>query len=120
MEISERSLSTVRELGIDDADFTLTNREFLPEKLMWSILTQLALALHYCHSGGADPPLLEGSLSQNSNASAKPTGQIVLHRDIKPENSSCLINMTLTYSIPRREQHCQIGGFRLVENTVIP
>ena len=53
---------------------------------MWSILTQLVLALHYCHTGGADPPLLEGSISQNS--ASKPTGQIVLHRDIKPENST--------------------------------
>jgi NIMA (never in mitosis gene a)-related kinase len=67
-------------------------REFLPEKLMWSILTQLLLALHYCHTGGADPPIFEGSLSQNSNnnnnsSSNKQTNQIVLHRDIKPENS---------------------------------
>jgi NIMA (never in mitosis gene a)-related kinase len=55
---------------------------------MWSILTQLVLALHYCHTGGTEPPLLEGSLSQNSNTSTKTTGQIVLHRDIKPENST--------------------------------
>ena len=55
---------------------------------MWSIITQLVLALHYCHSGGADPPFLEGSLSQNSNNSnPKTTNHIVLHRDIKPENS---------------------------------
>src|SRR5271170_767277 len=62
-------------------------REFLPEKLMWSIITQLVLALHYCHTGGAEPPFIEGSLSQNSNnSSTKTTTQIVLHRDIKPEN----------------------------------
>jgi NIMA (never in mitosis gene a)-related kinase 2 len=61
--------------------------EFLPEKLMWSIITQLVLALHYCHTGGSEPPFLEGSLSQNSNTTTKPPSQIVLHRDIKPENS---------------------------------
>lgn len=64
------------------------NREFLPEKLVWSIITQLCLALHYCHTGGSDPPFLEGSLSQNSNTSTKQTNHIVLHRDIKPENST--------------------------------
>ena len=72
-----------------------TAREFLPEKLMWSIITQLVLALHYCHSGGSEPPFLEGSLSQNSNTSTstnKPTNQIVLHRDIKPENSTSLVH----------------------------
>jgi len=58
---------------------------------MWSIITQLVLALHYCHTGGADPPYLEGSLSQNSNNSTtKTTNHIVLHRDIKPENSPSL------------------------------
>jgi serine/threonine protein kinase len=74
-------------------------REFLPEKLMWSILTQLVLALHYCHTGGSDPPMLEGSISQNSNSSTKQTGQIVLHRDIKPENSIPLPYL-LTHSLP--------------------
>lgn len=65
-------------------------REFLPEKLVWSILTQLVLALHYCHTGGADPPYLEGSLSatsENSSGSTKQLSHIVLHRDLKPENS---------------------------------
>lgn len=70
--------------------------EYLPEKLMWSIITQLVLALHYCHTGGSEPPLLEGSLSQNSNTSTKSTGQIVLHRDIKPENSKFLDCSLLT------------------------
>jgi NIMA (never in mitosis gene a)-related kinase 2 len=67
-------------------------REFLPEKLVWSILTQLVLALHYCHTGGADPPYLEGSLSAttegSSTGSTKTLSHIVLHRDIKPENST--------------------------------
>ena len=67
---------------------------------MWSIITQLVLALHYCHTGGAEPPLLEGSISTNSNG-AKPTGQIVLHRDIKPENSIPNPTFSLTFSLPR-------------------
>lgn len=72
--------------------------EFLPEKLMWSIATQILLALHYCHTGGAEPPILEGSLSQNSNNnSSKSTGQIVLHRDIKPENSIPPLTLTHTH-----------------------
>ena len=49
------------------------------------------MALHYCHTGGADPPYLEGSLSAtsegSSNGSTKTLSHIVLHRDIKPENS---------------------------------
>jgi serine/threonine protein kinase len=76
----------------------LTCREFLPEKLMWSIITQLVLALHYCHSGGSEPPFLEGSLSQDSNTGTKPASQIVLHRDIKPENSSPSRNAVLIQS----------------------
>ena len=49
------------------------------------------LALHCCHTGGADPPYLEGSLSATSdstNSNAKPLSHIVLHRDLKPENSN--------------------------------
>jgi serine/threonine protein kinase len=79
---------------------SLTTREHLPEKLMWSIITQLVLALHYCHTAGSEPPLLEGSLSQNSNSSTKSTGQIVLHRDIKPENSMPLWRLLCLHSLP--------------------
>ena len=96
MVILDRLLNIVKRRGISPKFDRLTCREFLPEKLMWSIITQLVLALHYCHSGGSEPPFLEGSLSQNSNTSTKPISQIVLHRDIKPENSTTSLNVALT------------------------
>ena len=96
MVILDLLLNIVKRRGMPSKFEGLTFREFLPEKLMWSIITQLVLALHYCHSGGSDPPFLEGSLSQNSNTTTKPTSQIVLHRDIKPENSTSCLHAVLT------------------------
>jgi len=101
MEIWDRLLNIAGRLGMPTYQSIVYCSEFLPEKLIWSILTQLVLALHYCHTGGAEPPLLEGSLSQNSSSGTKPTGQIVLHRDIKPENSNIPIGTLTDISLPR-------------------
>jgi serine/threonine protein kinase len=55
-----------------------------PEDVIWSIFSQVALALHFCHTGGMGPPLF----SDNETMTATQLKGIVIHRDIKPENSA--------------------------------
>ncbi|KAG0241467.1 Serine/threonine-protein kinase Nek2 [Mortierella sp. GBA43] len=47
----------------------------IPEEFVWSIMTQLILALHECHCGVA-----------KSDESDQPTPRPILHRDLKPDN----------------------------------
>ncbi|OLL25116.1 G2-specific protein kinase nim-1 [Neolecta irregularis DAH-3] len=50
-------------------------RTLVPESLVWTILTQLVLALHKCH--------YETTKSENGSSETI----CILHRDLKPENS---------------------------------
>ncbi|KAL7273604.1 G2-specific serine/threonine protein kinase [Rhizina undulata] len=54
----------------------------VPENVVWSILTQIILALYRCHNG-VDPPKV-GEPALKSSHGEK--GARVLHRDLKPEN----------------------------------
>ncbi|TPX43422.1 hypothetical protein SeMB42_g04366 [Synchytrium endobioticum] len=49
----------------------------IPEEVIWSIFTQLLLALHECHFGGA---------STSASGSGSKGHPSILHRDIKPDN----------------------------------
>ncbi|KAF3941691.1 Myosin-IIIB [Dactylella cylindrospora] len=71
----------------------------VPEHVVWSIFTQLVLALYKCHNG-ADPPTLEEmeegwdkkkklvtQVVATALSGAKASGrEVVVHRDLKPEN----------------------------------
>ncbi|KAF3084272.1 G2-specific serine/threonine protein kinase [Orbilia oligospora] len=77
-----------------------SNGTLVPEHVVWSIFTQLVLALYKCHHG-SDPPALEdmnegwdkkkkaGSTVTTSipaAGSAKASREVIVHRDLKPEN----------------------------------
>ncbi|KAK6355368.1 G2-specific serine/threonine protein kinase [Orbilia brochopaga] len=73
-----------------------SNGTLVPEHIVWSIFTQLVLALYKCHNG-TDPPALEDmadgwekkktSPSLAAAARTKATGrEVIVHRDLKPEN----------------------------------
>ncbi|KAK3818400.1 MAG: kinase-like domain-containing protein [Benniella sp.] len=47
----------------------------IPEEFVWSIMTQLILALHECHCGVA-----------KNESGEEPTARPILHRDLKPDN----------------------------------
>lgn len=70
----------------------------VPEDIIWSILTQMLLALYRCHYG-VDAPKVENWQADRNDLLAKidllslertpksvDTRNIVMHRDIKPEN----------------------------------
>ncbi|KAJ8100638.1 kinase-like domain-containing protein [Lipomyces tetrasporus] len=58
--------------------------QFVPERIVWSILTQLVLALYRCHYG-MDPPPLNDLFAPPDDSPPIPS-TVILHRDIKPEN----------------------------------
>lgn len=58
-----------------------TNRP-IPERYIWTIVTQIVTALYRCHNG-IDPRTIPPAVADGNAASA--TG--VLHRDLKPQNS---------------------------------
>ncbi|KAK6361109.1 G2-specific serine/threonine protein kinase [Orbilia blumenaviensis] len=79
-----------------------SNGTLVPEHVVWSIFTQLVLALYKCHHG-SDPPALEdmneswerkkkpGSSIAAAAAAANTGGsktnrEVIVHRDLKPEN----------------------------------
>ncbi|UKZ82452.1 hypothetical protein TrVFT333_010241 [Trichoderma virens FT-333] len=58
------------------------------ESFVWSIFSQLVLALYRCHYG-IDPPEVGGNVLgiTGGNAPKTPAGAVtILHRDLKPEN----------------------------------
>ncbi|KAK9468807.1 kinase-like domain-containing protein [Lipomyces arxii] len=57
---------------------------FVPERVVWSVLTQLVLALYRCHYG-IDPPPLTDIFAPSDGPPPIPSS-VILHRDIKPEN----------------------------------
>ncbi|EPS36868.1 hypothetical protein H072_9490 [Dactylellina haptotyla CBS 200.50] len=79
-----------------------SNGTLVPEQIVWSIFTQLVLALYKCHNG-SDPPALEDMTegwekkkkplqaavvaSNGAATGTKASGrEVVVHRDLKPEN----------------------------------
>ncbi|KAK6537061.1 G2-specific serine/threonine protein kinase [Arthrobotrys megalospora] len=77
-----------------------SNGTLVPEHVVWSIFTQLVLALYKCHHG-SDPPALEdmnegwdkkkkpGSTATTATVnpgSTKSSREVIVHRDLKPEN----------------------------------
>ncbi|KAK6351655.1 G2-specific serine/threonine protein kinase [Orbilia javanica] len=77
-----------------------SNGTLVPEHVVWSIFTQLVLALYKCHHG-SDPPALEdmnegwdkkkkpGSTAAttiSNTGGAKASREVIVHRDLKPEN----------------------------------
>lgn len=64
------------------------------ESFVWSIFSQLVLALYRCHYG-IDPPEVGGNVlgAAAGMAPKTPAGAItILHRDLKPENSKNFIH----------------------------
>ncbi|KAF3901645.1 Myosin-IIIB [Orbilia brochopaga] len=74
-----------------------SNGTLVPEPIVWSIFTQLVLALYKCHNG-TDPPALEDMTEgwekkktapplAATAARTKAAGrEVIVHRDLKPEN----------------------------------
>jgi NIMA (never in mitosis gene a)-related kinase len=65
------------------------------ESFVWSIFSQLVLALYRCHYG-IDPPEVGGNvLGMPGGSSPKtPAGAVtILHRDLKPENGESIHNL---------------------------
>lgn len=58
--------------------------ELVPESTVWSVFTQMVLALYRCHYN-CDPPPPGELFSDNGNLPQTPT-TVILHRDIKPDN----------------------------------
>lgn len=56
-----------------------------PEHMIWTVFTQLVLALYRCHYN-ALPPENTNIFSDDGPRSVGPPHTFVLHRDIKPEN----------------------------------
>ncbi|KAF8939807.1 hypothetical protein BGZ58_008639 [Dissophora ornata] len=49
----------------------------IPEEFVWTIMTQLVLALHECHCGVI--------INEETN---QPMPRLILHRDLKPDNGT--------------------------------
>ena len=56
----------------------------IPEHIVWSLFTQLVLALHECHH----PAPLRGGQ----------TRQVILHRDLKPDNGTGCVGVADKYT----------------------
>lgn len=59
--------------------------EYIPENMVWSVFTQLALALYRCHYNTDPPPVGEIFSAAEEHAMPNPS-KVILHRDIKPDN----------------------------------
>ncbi|RFU72214.1 nek kinase [Trichoderma arundinaceum] len=62
------------------------------ESFVWSIFSQLVLALYRCHYG-IDPPEVGGNVlgMMSGGAPKTPAGAVtILHRDLKPENANSI------------------------------
>ncbi|RVD87628.1 uncharacterized protein DFL_001849 [Arthrobotrys flagrans] len=77
-----------------------SNGTLVPEHVVWSIFTQLVLALYKCHHG-SDPPALDDmnegwdkkkkagstvTTSVSNTGGVKASREVIVHRDLKPEN----------------------------------
>jgi NIMA (never in mitosis gene a)-related kinase 2 len=68
-----------------------TKNQLAEEEFVWSIFSQLVMALYRCHYG-VDPPevgrnFLGGAPAKKVTGALKPH-QMILHRDLKPENGT--------------------------------
>lgn len=59
--------------------------EYVPEAMVWSVFTQLTLALYRCHFN-SDPPPPGELFSSNDYVNPPQPATVILHRDIKPDN----------------------------------
>lgn len=59
--------------------------EHVSESLVWSVFTQLTVALYRCHFN-SDPPPPGELFNSNENISPHQPTTVILHRDIKPDN----------------------------------
>lgn len=59
--------------------------EYVPENMVWSVFTQLTLALYRCHYN-TDPPPVGELFNATDGASPPQPDTVILHRDIKPDN----------------------------------
>lgn len=63
------------------------SNEYVPENVVWSIFTQLILALYRCHFNTDPPPPGDMFCLDSSDVSTPITpSTVILHRDIKPDN----------------------------------
>lgn len=58
----------------------------VPENVVWSVFTQLVLALFRCHYNTDPPPPDDPFLDTDCTAAPPTPDSFVLHRDIKPDN----------------------------------
>lgn len=80
----------------------------IPEHFIWSVFTQLILALYRCHFN-TDPPSSSGELFSNEpDMSPSNPATVILHRDIKPDNVFMMNNDGEDYSI-------KLGDFGLAK-----
>ncbi|KAI1876117.1 uncharacterized protein JN550_001613 [Neoarthrinium moseri] len=65
-----------------------TKNQYAEESFVWSIFSQLVMALYRCHYGVDPPEVGKHVLGLGANVKPKaPTGGMtILHRDLKPEN----------------------------------
>jgi NIMA (never in mitosis gene a)-related kinase 2 len=75
------------DLGRVIRDLT-TKNQYAEESFVWSIFSQLVMALYRCHYGVDPPEAGKNVLGLSSYVKPKtPSGGItILHRDLKPEN----------------------------------
>ena len=66
----------------------------VPENVVWTIFTQIAMALYKCHNGIEPPPVGEVFREKRKGLTrAVSTGrEVVVHRDLKPENGMFIDN----------------------------
>ncbi|CCK72490.1 serine/threonine protein kinase KIN3 KNAG_0K01250 [Huiozyma naganishii CBS 8797] len=62
-----------------------SERKYIPEQIIWNILTQLLLALYRCHYGEDLQPL-NTIYDRMKKPTIKKDTNIVIHRDMKPGN----------------------------------
>lgn len=66
-----------------------TKGDYVPEEIVWSIFTQILLALYRCHYQSDCPPVSMSNLFSNTPSNLPKNvdrGAVVIHRDIKPDN----------------------------------
>lgn len=78
------------DLGRVIRDLALKN-QYAEESFVWSIFSQLVMALYRCHYGVNPPEVGKSVLGLGSIVKPKAPvgGMTILHRDLKPENGMC-------------------------------
>lgn len=66
----------------------------VPENFVWSIFTQIVLALYRCHNGVDPPEVNEGWAAAPERKLPNKKVVRILHRDLKPENGITGVNFS--------------------------